>query len=290
VAKLFIAKTFGELYLKLLQNLLWDGAEVKINRTGQLTKELLGVTLHVEDARSNVLVHPARGLNYRFLVAEWLWIMAGREDVGSISYYNSKIAWYSDDGKTFAGAYGPRLELQFDYLIRTLKEDPSSRQAVATIWTPNPAVTRDTPCTLHLQLILRDGKLHGIFSMRSSDAWKGVCYDTFNFSQLLNHYAGELDAETGSMTLHLGSSHLYEEEWKLAETVVAKPEAIETLHSPQLNNHGTGRGMANLALWTRHEFQEDKENEPWLTYFKVLRSETSSLALTHLRRLHESSL
>ena len=228
MAKLYVEGTFGELYTRLLGSLLAQGDEVLIRRTNQVTKELTSVSLHLTDAQANVLVHPARSLNYRFLIAEWLWILAGREDVGSIAYY---IAWYSDDGKTFAGAYGPRLAKQWDYLLKTLREDPSSRQAVATIWTPNPPKTRDTPCTVAAQFLIREGKLHGIFIMRSSDAWKGVVYDAFNFSQLTNWLVGELKVETGSLTMHLGSSHLYQEEWKLAETVIARSEAMETLRS-----------------------------------------------------------
>ena len=205
--------TIGSIYPKLLDAILTYGDDVEIGRVKLLTKELINVQLIVDDVRWNLFEQPTRKLNYRFQIAEWLWIAAGREDVGSLAFYNSKIARFSDDGKTFAGAYGPRLKPQWPYLIETLKNDPSSRQAVATIWTPNPTKSRDTPCTVSCQFLIRREDVHGIFNMRSSDAWLGIPPDVYTFCQLINGLAGTLGRRPGSLTLNLGSSHLYE--WDL---------------------------------------------------------------------------
>lgn len=283
MAKLIQDFQFAPLYFQILREIVVNGSMVTINRVGVQTKELTAVTVHLTDARNNILVHPARSVNYRFMLAEWFWILAGREDVGSISYFNSKIAKYSDDGKIFAGAYGPRLASQWQYLIDTLTQDMTSRQAVATIWTPCPPKTRDTPCTVSCQFLIRGGKLHGIFNMRSSDVWKGLVYDVFNFSMLTNWLAGEVGWPTGSLTLNLGSSHLYEEEWKLAETVLARPGELETIRSPQLDTKwgGVRKTVPDSILWGGSEPQ----TEPWHTYAKALRGDTSAQALELLRSL-----
>ena len=77
------------------------------------------------------------------------------------------------------------------------------------------------PCTISVQFVIRDGKLHCFDTMRSSDAWLGWPFDVFNFSMLAwmvltllrcrcnsdNHVSVGL--ELGSLHLTAGSQHLY---------------------------------------------------------------------------------
>lgn len=312
-----IGPSIGLLYPVLLQNIMGDYA-VKTQPRGFKTRELLGFQLEISDLTQNILVHPVRDLNYRFMVTEWLWIMAGRDDVETLAKYNQEMRRFSDDGETLAGAYGPRLrgslnvkwpnkptgwpkayswvrslwnlgnwggalatalheddELksllagppdQLTWCVQKLREDPDSRQAVATIWTPCPGPSKDVPCTISAQFLLRDipechcganamlgnncskcglpvGKsaglelpkhLHAIFTMRSSDAWLGLPYDVFTFSMIANCLAGELKAKPGSLIIQLGSSHLYEQHWEKATELVARWEETETVRSPTL--------------------------------------------------------
>src|SRR5712691_3901798 len=100
--------TIHEAWLELLNRLARYDFRV-VSPQGHSCRELLGVSLRVEDLRANILVHPRRNLNYRFMVAEWLWIALGRNDVATVARYNPEIAQFSDDGLTFTGAYGPRL-------------------------------------------------------------------------------------------------------------------------------------------------------------------------------------
>lgn len=202
-------------YSEVLTRILAAGREVAPR--GYRVKEVLGLSLIVEQPLDNIVVHAVRNLNFRFMVAEWLWIAFGLNDVGILTRYNSQMARFSDDGKTLAGAYGPRLRPQWAHVLSTLNRDPDSRQAVATIWTPSPSASKDIPCTISLQFMIRGGRLHTFASMRSSDAWLGLPYDVFTFSQLGNMLAGELRVEPGPLHLHLASSHLYEMHWDLGK-------------------------------------------------------------------------
>lgn len=248
---------------------------------GLKIKELLATQLIVRDLRRNVLVHPDRDLNYRFMVAEWLWIRDGREDVAWIERYNKQIARFSDDGVIFNGAYGPRLARQWDYLLETLRRDPDSRQAVATIWTPSPGKSKDVPCTMALQLFLRDGQLHGIVTMRSNDLWLGTPYDFFNFSQVVNGLAGDLGVEPGSFTLQAGSSHVYESNFEAAEKVLSNHSQGWTLSSPRLPSSPPS-GI------TRYRFSEEK-HPTWAEYQLALSVPTKAAAFEVLRGLGEAS-
>ena len=162
--------------------------------------------------RRPVLVCPVRRLSYTFLAAEALWILAGDESVRGIAPYNPNIAQFSDDGERFYGAYGPPVVSQLDYVVRTLRRDPGSRQAWLTIWRPNPPITRDVPCTIALGFRVVEGRLDAHAFMRSSDAWLGVPYDWFNFTMVACRVLSQLGSEVQLGTLHwtAASSHLYE--------------------------------------------------------------------------------
>lgn len=106
------------------------------------------VTITYTHPRERVLFNQARDVNPFFLLYEQLWMLAGRNDVAPLAYYNSKIAEIaSDDGKTFNGAYGYRWRNpqyinmkgekprdQLDLLVNHLKADPNSRRAVLQMW------------------------------------------------------------------------------------------------------------------------------------------------------------
>ena len=251
-----VGDTFGQVWYDLLDELCYYGDEARPR--GLPIKERLAVSLTVTDALANVLMDPLRALNYRFMVAEWLWILAGRNDVASLERYNQKMRDFSDDGLTLAGAYGPRLLPQWPYLLNALRADQDTRQATATIFTPCPARSKDVPCTLSFQLLRRAGALHGVVTMRSSDAWLGLPYDFFTFSQLLNSMAAALAVRAGALTFHLGSSHLYEPHYDLARQVLAARQT-STLWSPQLLDYLSPKEAtmlldATIVPGPKHEF------------------------------------
>jgi thymidylate synthase len=157
------------------------------------------------------------------MVAEWLWIMTGRNDVATISAYNKQIAAFSDNGITFFGAYGPQVIRQLPQIIELLRKDPDTRQAVLNIWQPLAlqVPTKDVPCTLTWQFFIRGGKLELHANMRSNDVWLGLPYDLFNFTQVQRAVANELDLACGDYVHHVGSLHLYEQHYAVAQTTAA---------------------------------------------------------------------
>lgn len=99
--------------------------------------------------RERVLFNQARDCNPFFHLFESLWMLAGRNDVAPLQYYASKIGDFSDDGKTFNGAYGYRWRHawtgsetvqasgevdQLSIIIDHLKEKPESRRVVLQMW------------------------------------------------------------------------------------------------------------------------------------------------------------
>lgn len=209
-----IPKTATEAWLSLISDVSLNGRSY--SPRGLPVREILNNTVMVDMCHPVVLTKK-RKLSYRFMAAEAWWILAGRQDVESIGKHCKAIKNFSDDGETFFGAYGPKIAKQIDYVVETLKRDRDTRQAVLTIWRENPPITKDVPCTVAVQWLIRDGLLHCIDTMRSSDVWLGFPYDVFNFSMLSWQILEELrdsglDLQLGTLYLNAGSHHIYEKD------------------------------------------------------------------------------
>jgi len=209
-----MANSANEEWLSLLRKIREEGAPSQPRNLRIL--ELLAHTSRIDMTRPIVTVG-RRKMGYRFLAAEAWWILTGRSDVDSVKPYSRHIASFSDDGHHFDGAYGVKVVDQLRYVVDSLVKDTDSRQAVLTIWRENPRDSRDIPCTVSLQWLVRSGRLHCFDSMRSSDAWLGIVYDWFNFSMLSAYILlmlRERDARfravgLGDLYLTAGSEHLY---------------------------------------------------------------------------------
>ena len=220
---------FPEVWLKALDDLMTNGQLV--SPRGKRTKEIAQRTIEV-DMRKPVLTIPARKLSYQFMAAEAFWILSGDDKVETIAPYNKNIANFSDDGKTFFGAYGPKIFDQLQYVIDKLVADPSTRQAGLTIWRESPPETKDVPCTVAIFFSIRGREVNCHVFMRSSDVWLGVPYDVFNFSMLSHLVTMGVNATNweqndgtteerityfpGRLYLTAASSHIYEEHWEAA--------------------------------------------------------------------------
>lgn len=216
--------TANEQWLKNLEEVTRNGKAH--SPRGRMTVELVGYRSMI-DMRYPVITVPGRKMGHKFMVAEALWILNGDNSLAGIGPYAKAIKEFSDDGYRFQGAYGPKVTEQLRYVCDTLTEDPESRQAVINIWRENPRKSRDIPCTLSLQFLIRDGKIHTIATMRSSDLWLGWVYDVFNFTMVTAWVALRIKEmkylesnwqplQLGTLTIQAGSQHLYIENFDAA--------------------------------------------------------------------------
>jgi thymidylate synthase len=267
--------SFGKAWMEAL-SYVHDYGEVVAPR-GMKTMEVIGYSFTVTDALQNLLVHPGRDLNFRYCVAEFMWITAGLDQLSPLVKYNKRMAEFSDDGYSLRGAYGPRLMPQMPWVIAQLKLS-GSRQAVATIWTPTPAPSKDIPCTISAQFLARAGKVHAVFTMRSSDLWLGLPYDFYVFSQILNCVAGELGLEVGSLTMQLGSAHLYETHWSVAREVLDHYGEHQTVASARLPGFAPAHRLEKVLFG-----QGCWEATQWCELVSALHQSTKAKALEVLR-------
>ena len=208
-------------WLRAIKDCMMYGAVV--SPRGKKIKDLLAYQTSIA-MEYPVLTIKERKLGYKFMAAEAAWILSGDNRVKTIAPYSKAISDFSDDGYFFHGAYGPMIRDQLHYVIDALNNDESTRQAVMTIWRPNPRPSKDIPCTVSIQFLIRDGLLHVVDTMRSSDLWLGWPYDIFNFSMLARYVICHLKNKPtlGLLILQAGSMHIYEDQWSAATAILNK--------------------------------------------------------------------
>jgi thymidylate synthase len=133
--------------------------DVTASRYGEVMVVDEPVTVTFEKPTERVLFNVARDANPFFHLYESLWMLAGRNDVGPLAYYNSRMPEFSDDGETLNGAYGYRWRLagidpfvtprpgfvcdmntarlrvdQLVMIVEHLRASPHSRRAVLQMW------------------------------------------------------------------------------------------------------------------------------------------------------------
>ena len=144
-----------------------------------------------------------------------MWYFSGNRDLSAIQNYTSAWDRMSDNGKTVNSNYGWCIQHKYGfdqwvYVKDMLTNDPNSRQAVIHIKTADTNPSKDVNCTVCIQFLIREGKLHATVYMRSNDIWMGFPYDVFSFTAMQCRMAMELGVGIGTYTHIAGSLHLYE--------------------------------------------------------------------------------
>lgn len=244
VPELGVAKTdtFSAIYPDM-NHYIFSEKDYQPSRDGEV-KEIMDVKTHILNPYRRCVGGYERNSNVFFLLAEAMWIALGKKDVQFLTFFNKKMAEYSDDGETFHAPYGYRLRhwgirtedkfvedglgasKGYDQVIdsiRILTENPNTRQVVMEIWNPNFDLgykTKDIPCNDIVMLKIRDGKLITTIGNRSNDLHLGLPTNVFQFSFLTELIAGALGVKLGTQTHNSQSLHIYS--WNKTASVMDK--------------------------------------------------------------------
>lgn len=236
-------KNFSAVYPEIMEHILKNGIHLN-SRQGE-TYEILDFKTTLKNPVERCVGGAGRNINIFFLLAEALWIWAGRNDVETLKIFNSRMSDYSDNGRTFNAPYGFRLRHyghdsqnsfvieekndqlrrydgegwvpvkhymdQIKWVLNLLHQDPNTRRAVISIWNPefDTKESKDIPCNDLLMFKVRDGKLHLTIANRSNDLHWGLCTNVFQFSFILELMANILMLEVGQQTHNSQSLHIY---------------------------------------------------------------------------------
>lgn len=208
------------------------------------TKELVHAAFTLTDSTQRfVFVRP---INPAFAIAEVIWILAGSNDTEWISFWNPRMGQFTDKGSKYSyGAYGARLGSnpiigvpkhkdgvihsvdQLYQAYHALLGAPHSRQVVLNIYdalydlpgAEGAPASADIPCNVTSCLLVRDGKLNWLQTMRSNDFVWGTPYNIIQWTCLQEIMAGWLGLEPGDYTHVVNSLHVYDNHFKELERI-----------------------------------------------------------------------
>lgn len=204
-------------YTQLCHTVYHEGAQV--SPRGQETREMLGVTIKHINPVNSLVQYVGRGASTQLAALEALQLIAGVSESKLMTKVAPNTRQFLTDAdkpwQYFHGAYGPRVEAYMHQVIKRLREDHDTRQAVVTIWDnrQDQRSEPDLPCTLSLHFMIRDERLDLHVTMRSNDVWWGTAHDVFVFTTLQTAVAHTLDLPCGNYYHHANSLHIYQRDY-----------------------------------------------------------------------------
>ena len=210
------------------------------SRVGRIKRVPVPVCIEFCRPEHRVLFNVARDANPFFHLFESIWMLAGRNDVKPLNYFNSAYGdIVSDDGETANGAYGYRWRQahlcdQIAMIIRELRSNPTSRRCVLQMWDTCSDLkkisgrhySKDVCCNTHIYFAIRDGRLVMTVCNRSNDmVWGMLGANVVHFSILQEHIAHSLYIPCGSYFQFTNDLHVYTEagRWKPEEWLAEFP-------------------------------------------------------------------
>lgn len=212
------------------------------------TRELAPFSFAIADPRCRYVSVPARRWSIAYAIGEFAWHLRGSDSTEEIAFYAPRWRRIAGGRPTITGSsYGAKvfgrrdgLPSQWDRALALLRRDTASRRAVIYLSSPDADQLdpeADIACALSLQLILREGRLDAVCTMRSNDAVLGLPYDVFLFTMLQEMAAVELGCELGRYYHQAGSMHLYDAQIGLAQRIAESQSHVVDPMAPMSALH-----------------------------------------------------
>ena len=220
---IFKAESIDDIWMKLWEAVK-DGIKEQESRDGNVVWECIDAHIIMTNPTRNLSHNKVRDMSIRYAIGEYLWYESASNLLKPIQAFTKGWDRMSDDGIHVNSNYGHLIKKkygfdQFDMCHRELLQAPQSRRAVLHYKYPFDFVespSKDVPCTLSQQFIIRDGALHSIVNMRSNDIWNGIPYDIFFFTSNQIKMAMLLNIPIGMYMHNAGSLHMYKRDYETA--------------------------------------------------------------------------
>ena len=214
----------ADIRAKLIQK--YKDQDFVVDKTGVKTIEVIGESFIADE--DWIIRKP----NYEYIERELEWYKSQSLYVKDIPGETPAI-WKqvaSKDGKINSN-YGRLIwsnenYSQYDNVRAELKANPNSRRAVMIYNRPSMHYDykkdgmSDFVCTYANTFLIREGKLHSHYIMRSNDAIFGANNDFAWAKYVQKMLANDLDAEVGDLIWTASSLHVYERHFKFIEELM----------------------------------------------------------------------
>jgi len=228
------AKSVNEAFIKIAEKLYNNPEHISSPRSWE-TREALGAFIVINNPYDRLVNNVHRKISLKYLIGEWLWDERGSNSLSEINYYAKFWNSISDDKKTANSAYGHRIlginkfviVNQWKWVKQQIIKDKETRRAVIFIGLPSDMKnkTKDFPCTISLQFLIRDNRLHLICNMRSNDLVLGFTYDVATVTLYQEKMLLELRKYYPKLNMgkyfHVaGSLHIYKKHYEMIKQII----------------------------------------------------------------------
>ena len=192
------------------------------SRNGEVLSFPTPVTSVYKYPDERVLFSPERNCNPFFHFIEGLWMIEGRDDLGTLTMFAKKMADFSDDGEHVNGAYGYRWREwfgrdQLSKVIDLLKQNPLDRRIVLQMWDPFRDLgsdSKDVPCNTQVYFRFVNDALDMTVTNRSNDMiWGMYGANAVHFSMVQEYVASMVGMKMGKYYQVSNNAHIYKEVW-----------------------------------------------------------------------------
>lgn len=216
------------------------------SRNGPVRSIPYPVMLEIENPVERLITDCNRDANPFFHCMEFIWMVAGSNDVQWLSQFNKRMMDYSDDGITLHGAYGDRWRdsfrinhkhkewenpgCQISKAVEMLQDNPKDRRVIVQMWDTERdlgADSKDLPCNTQIMFRVYDGHLDMLVTNRSNDLiWGMMGSNVVHFTMLQELVALAAGYKIGKYRVVSNNLHVYP----------GMPNFDRVFNSPTLNH------------------------------------------------------
>lgn len=227
-------------YQNLISDILNNGIPQSDRTSVGNSIQSFGKTIRFSTHGKYAPLIQCRTMAPRIAFEEWKWMMSGSTDVKVLQNKNVHI-WDGNSTREFLDsrslhdvpennigkAYGYQyrsyggLTDQITKVYESLKNNPTSRRHVVSIWNPNELDEMALEPCFHLyEFVYINGELNLYVHGRSSDVVFGLPYNLAFSYFWLKSFADALGYKTGDIFMTLSNAHIYDNQIELAKMII----------------------------------------------------------------------
>lgn len=214
-------------YLDLVKYILENGQEVK-DRTGVGTISCFGLPAMTFDLQQSFPLLTAKKTPFKGTFEELRWFLEGSDNINKLD--KSIHSWWkpwADHQGYLPFMYGFQWERkgQKDKLVEGIKNNPTSRRHVVTLWNPETVDLQPLACChgTVIQCYVRGGYLDMATYQRSADVFLGLPVNIASYSLLLTFIAELTGYKPGKLFYTLGDVHVYSNHVEQCKEMLSRP-------------------------------------------------------------------
>jgi thymidylate synthase len=138
----------------------------------------------------------------------------------TINEYFANYIIGNEKAKNEDYTYGQRINVSLNKIINILKQTSNTNQAIIQVGGVTDIGLKDPPCLRHIDIRIKDNKLHFIIYFRSWDLFNGLPTNLGGLQLLKEYMAYEIGVKDGEMIVSSKGLHVYDYVWSQVEQLI----------------------------------------------------------------------